>query len=125
MAVLTICSDFGWNLLCTGIDVVAPALQDRLLTTGPPGKPPYATAAGNAHFVRSWVPKDRHPVGAVEGGGPQVRELGLRGSCLENPMDRGAWRATVHRVAERQSEAGGGVGGRSVCTYKEKPSPVP
>ena len=21
-------------------------------------------------------------------------------SCLENPMDRGAWRATVHRVAE-------------------------
>ena len=21
-------------------------------------------------------------------------------SCLENPMDRGAWRATVHRVSE-------------------------
>ena len=21
-------------------------------------------------------------------------------SCLENPMDRGAWRATVHRVAK-------------------------
>ena len=21
-------------------------------------------------------------------------------SCLENPMDRGAWRATAHRVAE-------------------------
>ena len=21
-------------------------------------------------------------------------------SCLENPMNRGAWRATVHRVAE-------------------------
>ena len=21
-------------------------------------------------------------------------------SCLENPMDRGAWRATVHEVAE-------------------------
>ena len=21
-------------------------------------------------------------------------------SCLENPMDRGAWRATVHRIAE-------------------------
>ena len=28
-----------------------------------------ATAAGNAHFVRSWVPKDRHPVGAAEGCG--------------------------------------------------------
>ena len=24
----------------------------------------------------------------------------LRYSCLENPMDRGAWRTTVHRVAE-------------------------
>ena len=25
----------------------------------------------------------------------------LRNSCLENPMDGGAWRATVHRVAKR------------------------
>ena len=24
----------------------------------------------------------------------------LQYSCLENPMDRGAWWATVHRVAE-------------------------
>ena len=24
----------------------------------------------------------------------------LQYSCLENPMDRGAWRATVHRVAK-------------------------
>ena len=24
----------------------------------------------------------------------------LRYSCLENPMDRGAWRTTVHRAAE-------------------------
>ena len=24
----------------------------------------------------------------------------LQYSCLENPMDRGAWRATVHTVAE-------------------------
>ena len=24
----------------------------------------------------------------------------LQYSCLENPMDRGAWQATVHRVAE-------------------------
>ena len=37
----------------------------------------FAMAAGNAHCVRSWVPKDRHPVGAAEGCGPQVRELGL------------------------------------------------
>ena len=24
----------------------------------------------------------------------------LQYSCLENPMDRGAWRATIHRIAE-------------------------
>ena len=26
-------------------------------------------------------------------------------SCLENPLDRGAWRATVHRVAVRHDLA--------------------
>ena len=25
-------------------------------------------------------------------------------SCLENPMDRGAWQATVHKVAESQTQ---------------------
>ena len=28
----------------------------------------------------------------------------LQFSCLENPMDRGAWWATVHRVAKSQSD---------------------
>ena len=28
----------------------------------------------------------------------------LQYSCLENPMDRGAWRATVHRVAKSQTQ---------------------
>ena len=28
----------------------------------------------------------------------------LQYSCLENPMDRGAWRATVHRVTKSQTE---------------------
>ena len=27
----------------------------------------------------------------------------LQDSCLENPMDRGAWQATVHEVAKRQT----------------------
>ena len=27
----------------------------------------------------------------------------LQYSCLENPMDRGAWRATVHRVAKNRT----------------------
>ena len=45
--------------------------------------------------------------------GSSVSELGrspeggngspLQYSCLENPMDRGAWRATVHRVTKSQA----------------------
>ena len=27
----------------------------------------------------------------------------LQYSCLENPMDRGVWQATVHRVAKSQT----------------------
>ena len=27
----------------------------------------------------------------------------LQNSCLENPMDRGAWRATVHGVAKNRT----------------------
>ena len=27
----------------------------------------------------------------------------LRYPCLKNPMDRGAWQATVHRVAQSQT----------------------
>ena len=28
----------------------------------------------------------------------------LQYSCLENPMDRGAWRATVHGVTKRRTQ---------------------
>ena len=28
----------------------------------------------------------------------------LQYSCLENPVDRGAWRAAVHRVAQSQTQ---------------------
>ena len=34
-------------------------------------------------------------LGRSPGGGPGNP---LQDSCLENPMDRGAWQATVHRV---------------------------
>ena len=46
---------------------------------------------------------DRRDVGLI----PESRRFPGRGhsnslqySCLENPKDRGAWQATVHRVAE-------------------------
>ena len=38
--------------------------------------------------------------GRSPGGG---HSNSLQYSCLENPMDRGAWWATVHRVAESQT----------------------
>ena len=49
---------------------------------------------------------DAGDMGSVPGSG---RSLGgehgnpLQYSCLENPMDRGAWRATVHGVAKSQT----------------------
>ena len=35
----------------------------------------------------------------------------LQDSCFENPMDRGAWQAIVHRVAESQTRLGRHAGG--------------
>ena len=43
------------------------------------------------------------PAGSVPGSGRSPGEghgNTLQYSCLENPMDRGAWRATIHGVAE-------------------------
>ena len=40
-------------------------------------------------------------LGRKDGGG---HGSPLQYSCLENPMDREAWRATVHRVAKSQTQ---------------------
>ena len=39
-------------------------------------------------------------LGRLPGGG---HDNPLQGSCLENPMDRGAWQVTVHGVAKSQT----------------------
>ena len=39
--------------------------------------------------------------GRSPGGG---NDNPLQYSCLENPMDRGAWRATVHGVAKSRTQ---------------------
>ena len=49
---------------------------------------------------------DRRDAGLIPGlgitpGGGHGNPLPY--SCLENPMDRGAWQATVHRVAQSQT----------------------
>ena len=45
--------------------------------------------------------------GSILGSGRSPEEGNgtlLQYSCLENPMDRGAWWATVHRVAKSQTQ---------------------
>ena len=44
--------------------------------------------------------------GSIPGSGRSLGEGNgkpLQYSCLENPMDRGAWQATVHRVAKSRT----------------------
>ena len=46
---------------------------------------------------------DLRDVGPISGSGRSPgggHGCPLQYSCMENPMDRGAWRATVYRVAE-------------------------
>ena len=46
---------------------------------------------------------DEHSAPAWMGKTPWRRKWQSTYSCLENPMDRGAWWATVHRVAKSQT----------------------
>ena len=49
---------------------------------------------------------DRRDAGSIPGSGRSPREGNgnpLQEACLENPMDRGAWWATVHGVAKSQT----------------------
>ena len=56
-------------------------------------KPP--ASAGDITNVGSMPGLGRSP--GEENGNP------LQYSCLEKPMDRGAWQATVHRVSKSQT----------------------
>ena len=50
---------------------------------------------------------DLRDMGSIPGLGRSPGEGNdntLQYSCLENPMDRGAWRATVHGVAKSQTQ---------------------
>ena len=49
---------------------------------------------------------DAGDTGSIPGSGRSPGEENgnpLQYSCLENPMDRGAWQITVHRVAKSQT----------------------
>ena len=58
-------------------------------------------------------------MGSIPGSGRSPREgksNPFQYSCLENPMDRGAWRATVHGVAKNQTQRSNWA-----CTHKPCP----
>ena len=63
--------------------------------TGFPGGPVVKNPPANAGDTGSMPGSGRYP---VAGNGNS-----LKYSCLENSMDRGAWRATVHGVAKNQT----------------------
>ena len=54
-------------------------------------------ALETTELFRNPQKESRYALGEKHGGG---NGHPLQYSCLENPMDRGAWRATVHGVAE-------------------------
>ena len=52
------------------------------------------------------VPEDLEEVGSIPGSGEspgEEHDNQLQYSCLENPMDMGAWRVTIHRVAKSRT----------------------
>ena len=60
---------------------------------------------GNFSAVRN-LPASVEDVGLSPGSGESPREENvnpLQYYCLGNPMDRGAWWATVHRVTQSQT----------------------
>ena len=72
-------------------------------------RPPQYTEASQVALVVKNPPAsagDRRDVGLRPGSGGSPGEghgIPLQYSCLENPMDRGAWQATVYRVAKSQT----------------------
>ena len=50
--------------------------------------------------------RDLRGAGSIPGSGRSPEGLGnpLQYSCLENPMDRGGWQATVHGFAKSRTQ---------------------
>ena len=70
--------------------MLAGASQVALVVKDPPAN------AGDIRDTGSFLGWGRSPGGGQ--GNP------LQHSCLENPMDRGAWQATVHRVTKSRTQ---------------------
>ena len=51
-------------------------------------------------MVKNLPAKQEIQVRSMSREDPLEKEMALQYSCLGNPMDRGAWQATVHGVAK-------------------------
>ena len=64
-------------------------------------------AGFSGRFVVKNPPSDIGDLGSIPGSGRSPEEGNgnpVQYSCLENPVDRGAWPATVPRVAKSQTQ---------------------
>ena len=64
------------------------------------------TRASQVALVVRNLPAIAEDVGSIPGPGRSPgggHDNPLQCSCLENPMDRGVWQATVHRVTRSQT----------------------
>ena len=99
-----------------GIEPTSPALQADALTFEPPGKPFLGHSKPKSQICSIWVSQVALEVKnppASEGDADSIPRSGrspegghgnpLQYSCLENPMDSGAWQATVHGVAKSRA----------------------
>ena len=68
--------------------------QAVLVLTNPPA---------NAGHVRDWNSTPQGSIHGLRRSSGEGNGNPLQYSCLENLMDRGAWRATIHRDAKSQT----------------------
>ena len=118
-----------WNLPGPEIEPMCPAWAGRSLSTGPPRKSSISFEGATSHYSRIWTslattqgfkkhkassggsvvknpPANTGDAGSIPGSGRLPGEgngLSFQYSCLENPVDREAWKATVHSVAKSQT----------------------
>ena len=89
--------NWTWLRGQTIVTILQKGVRDvKLIWEGFPGGSDSKTSACNSGDPGLILGSGRHPSSSPgEGNGNP-----LQYSCLENPMDRGAWRTTVHRVTK-------------------------
>ena len=115
-----------------GTEPRSSALQADSLTPEPPGKP-LRFIIINLIVNYMGFPDDASgkepacPWRRLKGSIPGLRRSPGGGNgnplqyyCLENPMDRGAWRATVHRAAKRHHKSSLACSNYTVCRHETK-----